>query len=462
MWKVVTRLFLAGWFIGMIVIAVWNGRGAVAQGSDSERLYFPLIEHGDLSFRDYVGLVELPQSGSDVAYSYYTVRGDSTEWSLLLADHEWGGLHYWSPDGATFAYQSGYETQDETVEVVSLATRQPRVIFTGAVHPRMFWSPDSRYLAFSTNVQEEYAVKVYDTQTEMMYSLPFERYFLPKLVWSPDSQMLAWVQEDVSGSGRPDEVWLWEGEDATPRRVYTGDVYVFVYGNVHGSLVWSPDSTRMLFNAIVPLPQGRTVYSVAVPEGDVTVLLTNDYFGIGWMDGGTRLLLGYVANDVPYLYIANADGSNPTPLHPQAVLEQVISISPDGRYVMTGRGNDPNYAYLYSSDGTRNHVSSCRVGSPWQNDSRRFVCSTNDVLGFFGTTLGDVSSSPPTIQSIPNLQYPRFIADSTTHFAADAYIAAYPAKFQGSFLFNMETNRSKRISYPMDNQYRVLEWRYLP
>lgn len=123
MWRTLSRLLIAGWFVGMVVVAVLN-REVAAQSDSMSRRYFPLMHQSyDLAVRDYIGLV---RKGGD----FYTVRGDSSGWQPLMLNQSIPFYTFapWSPDGNYFLSQG-----ENRVSLVPLATRVPRLILEGVV-----------------------------------------------------------------------------------------------------------------------------------------------------------------------------------------------------------------------------------------------------------------------------------------------------------------------------------------
>jgi tricorn protease len=83
--------------------------------------------------------------------------------------------------------------------------------------------------------------------------------------WSDDGKLLAFVSDR---SGR-DEVWISDPEGKAPKKITDLD-------NEKGALVWTPDSTALLYTAA-----DRKLYSYAVADGKTSVVASSDVGRIG-------------------------------------------------------------------------------------------------------------------------------------------------------------------------------------
>ncbi len=83
--------------------------------------------------------------------------------------------------------------------------------------------------------------------------------------WSDDGKLLAFVSDR---SGR-DEVWISDPEGKTPKKITDLD-------NEKGAIVWTPDSTALLYTAA-----DRKLYSYAVADGKTSVVASSDVGRIG-------------------------------------------------------------------------------------------------------------------------------------------------------------------------------------
>ena len=86
--------------------------------------------------------------------------------------------------------------------------------------------------------------------------------------WSDDGKLLAFVSDR---SGR-DEIWVSDPEGRTPKKITDLD-------NEKGALVWTPDSTALLYTAA-----DKKLYSYNVADGKTAVVASSDVGRIGSVD----------------------------------------------------------------------------------------------------------------------------------------------------------------------------------
>lgn len=440
MWHSISRFFMAVWFVGMVGLAVWNGRGAVAQGGGNT-LYFPITQNDyDWAVRDYIGLVT-------TANGYFTVRGDGSGWQALGDAEAYYGV--WSPDGTHFAYSA-----EGGVWVVPLDTRQPHFVASGEARFPI-WSPDSRYFVYPTPA----AVHVFDVQTFDLHVFPIEGE-ANSFYWSPNGAHLAWTGYSAN---RDTELWIWTGGNDTPRLV-ARNVYDYPYGPF-----WSPDGSTLIYNNQVTNSQAR-VYTIRAEGGSPTVLL-EDAAMHGWVEGGARILLRHSGN----LYLALPDGTMQTLFFADVGNNSLHAlIAPDGDRVLFNSSNGRQYVQATTSTtASLVEFGDCYNVNQWQTGGNLVSCAAvqGNYAGYLGLKVGDGTASPitPLIER-PLHIYPQFLTGPTPYMATSRFTTrpsdygGYPVLdvYEGSYLFNLRSGSFKRIHYPEDRIWRVLEWRYLP
>jgi hypothetical protein len=438
-----SRVIVAGWFIGMIGVAVWNGRGAAAQGGESNRLFLSAVQNADLSLHDYMGLV-LDCSGScDYAEraNFYTFRGDGSEWGLLaenVSPYGWA----WSPNGYYFVYRTGEGDQRQTW-LMPLETRQPELLAEGNVFVR--WSPNSQYLALITNAQ----LRIYDVEQRTTTEYPIvENTLYPRsAMWTNDSQSLAWVG---SNGGDPLDVFVWGGASTMPRKAFSGWI---LYG---GDLYWSPDGNHLVFNGSTATFQG--VYATN-RAGVWAQPILDRYVMHGWADGGTRLVLWRESK----VYLSQPDGGSiELFFNNRSVSLANISPSPTGEIILMGTSNGlalkrtdaidymiVPWCYSYFSE------------VEWREDEV-FACQAPEA----STIIFD-GKTGTLLHLLPNYANAEFLPESPTLVYLDHYEISYSGgyphpKYESSSLFNMHAGTFKQIRSPAGEPLGVQEWRYLP
>lgn len=440
------RLLLAGWFIGMISVAVWNGRGAEAQATGNQSLFLPLMHKPDMAAQAYLGLVAFDHEDSTV--DFYTVNGNGTGWAPLrlgaAADISFDVAWAWSPDGTTFIHFNDPEISDTPgVWLVPLSTRTPRLL-TEESGWGFRWSADSRFVAF----QGATRLYLYDLQQDQLTTLmPSD----PRLLrWSPDGRILNWVDYDPNGNS---VLWVWNVIDGYSVVVYTGNIS---WNEPMGSeYFWSPDSSQLYFN--LHTEDGQHIWRTTATGAPATEVLA-DATMRGWVDGGARIL---VERDA--LYLAQPDGSDLT-FFSERHGERVL-VSPPGDVVLMGNYYNGTGTFVQKITETQpTSVYGCRgITFTWRADGQRFGCSNHVVGSAFGTTIGDTTTTPETILPIlPTYFGPQFLPRSTNLIGVDRFVEGYPMSFRGSSLYNYDTGVYKQITAPDGAGGRVLEWRYTP
>jgi Tol biopolymer transport system component len=439
MFKWLGRLLLAGWFVGMVLLVVWNGRGVVARGEGTEPIYLPIVQNDyDWGIRDYMGLVWTPDG-------YFTVRGDVSQWQALGAVDAYYG--FWSPDGLHFTYVA-----DDGIWVVPLDTRQPHFVASGdARFP--IWSPDSRYFVYPT-VQ---SVNVFDTHTQTLHTFA-KTGQLFSFLWSPTSHHLAWTGEGTNGDR---ELWLWSTDEPLPHQVAVNTA------NYPLGLFWSPDGNHLIYNTRFSVT--RPAIFTITTGGESPTLLLEDAYMEGWVEGGERILLRHSGN----LYLALPDTTGQTLFFAGVGNQPDPVISPDGTRVLFNDSNGRQHIQATTATtASPVEFGDCYDVNQWQPNGTRVSCSASegDYGQYLGVKVGDGAATPVTPQyELYQYIYPQFLEGPTPYMATTHYTLrfaplGYPVldEYDGSFLFNLQSGRLKRIHYLDDTQWRVLEWRYLP
>jgi hypothetical protein len=456
MWYSISRFFIALWFVGMVGVAVWNGGGVEAEGRGNESLYFPLIEYGDGTLPNYIGLARWCRTQDRTCYhqrlaNFYIVRGDGSQWSTLAEGVEVRSAA-WSPNGLNFVYaQSNPNITYTRTWLLPLATRQPRLLVENnsfAYVPK--WSPDSQRLILIGSTE----FHIYDVTQDTLstYELPMiDPPSADTIVWSADSQGVAWTESE--GYARRN-VWLWGGEGSGAWRVFEGSVLY----NRDIPLYWSPDGSRLLLNGVSGGIAGIYESNAA---GDPAWLFLQNYTMQGWVDDGAKLVL---LRDRK-VYLAGAAGTDITLFfdnYPVSSYPDEISISPVGDTVAISAGDG---FYLQGTD-TSPYTQFPRCwDTVWQMDGTRVACF--NLSGLSGTlTIIDLATRAIK-GSIPSYyDNGQFLPQSEQWIGFDhSYIknSPYPhPKFEGAYLFNIGTGRTKAFSAPDGEKYPIIEWRYMP
>jgi Tol biopolymer transport system component len=180
----------------------------------------------------------------------------------------------WSPDGRKIAYirptrhtssQIWVMNADGTNQHSLTRLRNAPQLYSAADLPSLSWSPGGRQIVFSafpSNRGGKEQLYLLNVRTHRLKRLPTLATGATDPVWSPNGRWIAFV-----GAVAPDQVFL-----MSPRTHHVHLLRSHAGVKVTGlGLAWSPDSTRLVFNAMGPLTvfnlQTRQ-FHVVVREGD--------------------------------------------------------------------------------------------------------------------------------------------------------------------------------------------------
>lgn len=235
----------------------------------------------------------------------YTMNPDGT--GLVNLTNALPNLHQtepnWSPDGTKLIFVAGeflstFGLATEHIWVINAdGTNATQLTFTGpegyALNYQPDWSPDGTQIVFTT-----------------MREGDFDLYVMNADGINPHNLFVG---------GEP----FVNFADYPP---YPGDEY---------DASWSPDGTKILYTASRATGTEIATVDVASASAEAELLLTTsvlgDYAESEWSPDGQ--LIAYVLYDYggPYLFVMNADGSNPTPITAENLLNLYApDFSPDG------------------------------------------------------------------------------------------------------------------------------------
>lgn len=178
------------------------------------------------------------------------------------------GCPDWSPDGKEIAFDAGvpvghhilYMNTAGTIFRTAL-TRGEKIINTGAD-----WSPDGTKIVFTSlvdytdstlmigNTDGTEASTLLNAQTDVGYINP---------VWSPNGEQIAFIF-DIKGPEA--SIYVMDADGTNVRPVTQTPVYSA------NSLAWSPDGTRLIFNATEEANGFRGIYMINLDGSNLTYL----------------------------------------------------------------------------------------------------------------------------------------------------------------------------------------------
>ncbi len=181
------------------------------------------------------------------------VDANGTGLRVLTHDKVTESNPVWSPDGREIAFirptahtssQIWLMNADGTGRHSLTRLRNSPQLFGAENEPALSWSPNGREIVFSaypTNQGGREQLYLLDVRTHALKRLPSVASGATDPVWSPNGRWIAFV-----GAVAPDQVFLLS---ARTHRVH--QLRSRAGGQVTGlGIAWSPDSTRLAFNAL--------------------------------------------------------------------------------------------------------------------------------------------------------------------------------------------------------------------
>ena len=175
-------------------------------------------------------------------------------------------LPVWSPDGATIAFISDMDGEDELYRISQDGMGKPEELTHGlaAMLYQPSWSPDGKKIAFSDKDGKLYVLTLDDKKlVQIAQNL---RGKIPHYPWSPDSGYLAFTMDEPSGFTC---IYIWNAADGQIHRV-TDPMHD------SGEPAWDPDGNDLYFIGTREYqPQlSRIEFNFAANRGTALLALT--------------------------------------------------------------------------------------------------------------------------------------------------------------------------------------------
>jgi Tol biopolymer transport system component len=271
------------------------------------------------------------QSVSGWATRYYLVAADGGDRREITPDDRPKGLLRWSPDGSRLAYLTYHQNPDGSISgsadlcVTEVAMGDTHQAPVGNIQD-LVWTPDGRSLLAIVRADDLVAIEMYAANGSHE-GRSSEANFLrdaATITISPDASKVAYINPDSEGD-------VESGTDSL--NVLTPDgsaTESFATLWTEGSIVWSPDSTRIAFVALT----SDYEYALYVADAasaqlqELMLVNTGDESGEmvpaapAWSPDGTHIAISsFSSPDGSALFVMNADGTQP---------RQIISFTGNG------------------------------------------------------------------------------------------------------------------------------------
>jgi Tol biopolymer transport system component len=469
MWRWMSRILVAGWFVGMVLVAV-RGMPAQGQGNDggAVKQYFPsLMRYAPARvnppFRDYLAV---GMSDGDGDAEIYTIRGDGSDLRKLTSN-EWIDTEAgFSPDGSLIAFIRRDAIGDSTARPMVMnrdgSNLRPLVEDLTGNQVNMYWSPNSQQLLVSFRRSDpvpevQLLLVAFDGTVTELYSASSESLgFI--FGWSPDGRYIYYVPHygtDMSS------LWVMPTTGGTAQPLISSYIY---------SLNWHPDSSELLVLVVEDddVLRGRLLS----PDGNTNRIVFEGYYRfVEWVQNGKLMLLNGLVDS--RLFTMPRHGGSITPLTKSGVRVGGVDVTGTGVLYMSDTITDSIvYWNTFDADGPRELMTGEKVvalqpGTPsLAQDGSGLVFSLYDSSDRLGNTYlyyANLREADSTEIGELFSYYPiRFLPFSSQRAVAQTGTGGYPPpRYAMPYMVDIQHETVERLLFP-DDLFLVYEWRYLP
>jgi Tol biopolymer transport system component len=259
------------------------------------------------------------QSVSGWATHYYLVGADGANRREITPDDRPKGLLHWSPDGSRLAYLTYHQNPDGSIS--GSADLCVTEVATGDTHQApveniqdLVWTPDGRSLLAVVRTDDSVAIEMYAANGSHE-GRSSEANFLrdaATVTISPDASKVAYInpvpERDIGSVADSLNISALDGSNTKSFAIFWTE----------GSIIWSPDSTRIAFVALT----SDFEYALYVADAagaqlrELMLVNTSDESGEmipaapAWSPDGTRITISsFSSPEGPALFVMNAGGT---------------------------------------------------------------------------------------------------------------------------------------------------------
>ena len=366
-------------------IAFWSNRDGGkeiylmdADGSNVKRLTNNLSDDVNPTWSPD-GLRILFESERDGNREVYVMDADGGNQIRLTRNDALDSTATWSPDGKLIAFASNrdtglpYNPYNMDIYVMNADGSNVRRIVDDPeydVGPQ--WSPDGRRILFMTARTGNFDVYVMNADGTGQRNLTADHDRSDGApVWSLDGNYIAFARR-IDGK---DQLFVMDSDGSNLKRVTHNSAN-------NGSLGWSPDGSKLIFQT--DQDGNWEIYTISV-DGELDQL-TDDAAEDLWPDwspDGNRIVFSSNRNGKQHLYVMNADGSSLTQITNSAADDTEPAWAPDGKQIAFTSMRDGNpEIYVMNADRTNERRLTDHPGtdrSPrWSVDGRILFTSNRD------------------------------------------------------------------------------------
>lgn len=241
-------------------------------------------------------------------YDIWIVNPDGTGLENLTDAPGYEGNPAWSPDGRRIAYDSNLHGNDDIFVMNGDGTRQRRLTSGKASELWPTWSPDGRRIAYGRG-SELWIMEADGSNKRKVFSSKGEKVMISD--WSPNGRWIAFT----IGSHPHASDW-----DIFLIHPDGSGFKAFISTKAdEGSLAWSPDGKRVLFQRYVACGIWTCDWEIFTARADgtkktnITNTPDNAEYSATWSPDGSKIAYAdeyYTGGWDADIFIMNADGSD--------------------------------------------------------------------------------------------------------------------------------------------------------